>query len=103
MIKTPWYPIIYVRGYAGNDTEIENTAAEPYIVLKLSLPKLGNSGMPTHHEHRTAGEKAKIPKRRSPDISHEGLPKHVVGSIHSLSNPIPVADELGECPTTNRL
>jgi hypothetical protein len=38
-IEAPWFPIIYVRGYAGNDTEIEDTVAEPYMGFNLGSTK----------------------------------------------------------------
>ena len=38
-IEPPYYPIIYVRGYAGNDTEIEDTVAEPYMGMNLGSTK----------------------------------------------------------------
>lgn len=42
-IEAPWYPIIYVRGYAGNDTEIEDTVAEPYMGFNLGSTKFRQS------------------------------------------------------------
>ena len=38
-IEPPYYPIIYVRGYAGNDDEIENTVADPYMGFNLGATK----------------------------------------------------------------
>jgi pimeloyl-ACP methyl ester carboxylesterase len=38
-IESPFYPIIYVRGYAGNDTEIEDTVADPYMGFNLGSTK----------------------------------------------------------------
>jgi hypothetical protein len=38
-IEAPWYPIIYVRGYAGNDSEIEDTVAEPFMGFNLGSTK----------------------------------------------------------------
>jgi hypothetical protein len=38
-IEPPFYPIIYVRGYAGNDGEIEDTVAEPYMGFNLGSTK----------------------------------------------------------------
>lgn len=38
-IEPPWYPIIYVRGYAGNDAEIEDTVADPYMGFNLGSTK----------------------------------------------------------------
>lgn len=38
-IQAPYFPIIYVRGYAGNDDEIENTVADPYMGFNLGATK----------------------------------------------------------------
>lgn len=38
-LEAPWYPIIYVRGYAGNDSEIEDTVAEPFMGFNLGATK----------------------------------------------------------------
>ncbi len=29
MLKSPYYPIIYVRGYAGTHNAVENTVSTP--------------------------------------------------------------------------
>lgn len=39
MIKHPYYPIIYVRGYAGSQGEVENTVATPYVGFNLGSVK----------------------------------------------------------------
>jgi pimeloyl-ACP methyl ester carboxylesterase len=39
MFTPPYYPIIYVRGYAGNDSEIEDTVADPYMGFNLGSTK----------------------------------------------------------------
>lgn len=39
MLKPPYYPIIYVRGYAGTQTAVENTAATPYMGFNLGSTK----------------------------------------------------------------
>lgn len=36
----PYYPIIYVRGYAGSDDEIENTVSDPYMGFNFGSTKL---------------------------------------------------------------
>jgi hypothetical protein len=36
----PYYPIIYVRGYAGNQSEVEDTTADPYMGFNLGSSKL---------------------------------------------------------------
>jgi hypothetical protein len=38
-IDRPYFPIIYVRGYAGNDSEIDDTVAEPYMGFNLGSTK----------------------------------------------------------------
>jgi hypothetical protein len=38
-IERPYFPIIFVRGYAGNDSEIEDTVAEPYMGFNLGSTK----------------------------------------------------------------
>ncbi|MGA2799662.1 MAG: hypothetical protein ABSE63_18930 [Thermoguttaceae bacterium] len=37
--ERPFFPIIFVRGYAGNDSEIESTVAEPYMGFNLGSTK----------------------------------------------------------------
>lgn len=39
-IKPPYYPIIYVRGYAGNDDEIEDTVSDPYMGFNLGSTRI---------------------------------------------------------------
>jgi pimeloyl-ACP methyl ester carboxylesterase len=39
MIKRPFYPIIYVRGYAGTQGDIEDTTATPYMGFNLGATK----------------------------------------------------------------
>ena len=36
----PYYPIIYVRGYAGNEEEVENAVADPYMGFNLGATKV---------------------------------------------------------------
>ena len=38
--QRPYYPIIYVRGYAGSDDQIENTTADPYMGFNLGSTKI---------------------------------------------------------------
>ena len=40
MIEAPYYPIIYVRGYAGSRGEVEDTVATPYMGFNLGSTKL---------------------------------------------------------------
>jgi hypothetical protein len=40
MIKPPFYPIVYVRGYAGSQSEVEDTVATPYMGFNLGSTKL---------------------------------------------------------------
>ena len=39
MITPPFYPIIYVRGYAGSQGEVEDTVATPYMGFNLGSTK----------------------------------------------------------------
>jgi hypothetical protein len=39
-IEPPFYPIIYVRGYAGSQQEVEDTVATPYMGFNLGATKL---------------------------------------------------------------
>jgi hypothetical protein len=41
-IELPFFPIIYVRGYAGDNGEIEDTVAEPYGLCDFALAIIGN-------------------------------------------------------------
>ncbi len=34
-IEAPYYPIVYVRGYAATMSEIEDTVATPYMGFNL--------------------------------------------------------------------
>src|SRR5262245_37386494 len=40
VIEPPFYPIIYVRGYAGTDDEVEDTVSDPYMGFNLGSTKL---------------------------------------------------------------
>jgi len=40
MIKPPYYPIVYVRGYAGSQSEVEETVATPYMGFNLGSTKI---------------------------------------------------------------
>lgn len=50
-IEHPFYPIIYVRGYAMTQTEIDETVATPYMGFNLGATKLRQSwdGKVTRH------------------------------------------------------
>ena len=39
-IQPPFYPIIYVRGYAATMNEIEETVAAPYMGFNVGSTKL---------------------------------------------------------------
>ncbi len=34
-LEPPYYPIVYIRGYAGSDAEADDTAADPYMGFNL--------------------------------------------------------------------
>lgn len=38
-IKPPFFPIIYVRGYAGSESEVEDTVADPYMGFNIGSTK----------------------------------------------------------------
>lgn len=38
--EPPYYPIIYVRGYAGTDSDIEDTVSDPYMGFNLGSTRL---------------------------------------------------------------
>ena len=40
MIKSPYYPIIYLRGYAGSQGEIEDTVSTPYMGFNLGSTRI---------------------------------------------------------------
>lgn len=40
VLEAPFYPIIYVRGYAGNEDAVEETVATPYMGFNLGSTKL---------------------------------------------------------------
>jgi hypothetical protein len=39
-LEPPYYPIIYVRGYAGTDNEIEDTVSDPYMGFNLGSTRV---------------------------------------------------------------
>ena len=39
-IQAPYYPIIYVRGYAGSQGEVEDTVADPYMGFNIGSIKI---------------------------------------------------------------
>src|SRR4029077_10067954 len=39
-IESPYYPIIYVRGYAGTDSEVEDTVSDPYMGFNLGSTRI---------------------------------------------------------------
>lgn len=40
MSEAPWYPVIYIRGYAGTQGEVEETVADPYMGFNRGSTKL---------------------------------------------------------------
>jgi PGAP1-like protein len=40
IIEPPFYPIIYVRGYAGSDSEVEDTVSDPYMGFNLGATRI---------------------------------------------------------------
>ena len=43
MIEPPYYPIIYLRGYAGNQGEVEDTVSTPYMGFNLGSTRIRQS------------------------------------------------------------
>ncbi len=39
-IKAPYFPIVYVRGFAATMAEIEDTVADPYMGFNLGSTKI---------------------------------------------------------------
>ena len=39
-ITAPYYPIIYVRGYAGTDSDVEDTVSDPYMGFNLGSTRI---------------------------------------------------------------
>ena len=39
-MESPFYPLIYVRGYAGTQAAVEETVATPYMGFNLGSTKL---------------------------------------------------------------
>lgn len=39
-LEPPYFPIVYVRGYAGSDEEVEDTVADPFMGFNLGSTKL---------------------------------------------------------------
>ena len=40
MSAAPWFPIIYIRGYAGTQSAVEETVADPYMGFNRGSTKL---------------------------------------------------------------
>ena len=40
MLQPPYYPIIYLRGYAGSQTEVEDTVSTPYMGFNLGSTRI---------------------------------------------------------------
>lgn len=40
MFEAPFFPIVYVRGYAGTQAEVEDTVADPYMGFNLGSTKI---------------------------------------------------------------
>ena len=40
ILKHPFYPIIYVRGYAGSQGDVEETVADPYMGFNVGATKI---------------------------------------------------------------
>ena len=40
MIEPPYYPIIYLRGYAGTQGEVEDTVSTPYMGFNLGATRI---------------------------------------------------------------
>ena len=39
-LEAPYYPIIYVRGYAGSESAVEETVATPFMGFNLGSTKV---------------------------------------------------------------
>jgi hypothetical protein len=39
-ITAPYYPIIYVRGYAGTEGDIEDTVSDPYMGFNIGSTRI---------------------------------------------------------------
>ncbi len=39
LVKHPFYPIVYIRGYAGTQGEVEDTVADPYMGFNIGATK----------------------------------------------------------------
>src|SRR5579862_2155242 len=50
-IDPPFYPIICVRGYAGNDDEIADTVADPYMGFNLGSTQFRQQWQGSIHRH----------------------------------------------------
>jgi hypothetical protein len=40
VVKPPFYPIVYVRGYAATDSEVEDTVSDPYMGFNLGSTRI---------------------------------------------------------------
>jgi hypothetical protein len=61
-ITPPFYPIVYVRGYAATMEDIENTVATPYMGFNLGSTKI-------RQDHKNCSLSIRV----TVDSSEEGL------------------------------
>ena len=50
-IIAPYYPVIFVRGYAGNDDEIDDAISDPYMGFNLGATKFRQKWTGAVHRH----------------------------------------------------
>lgn len=82
-IEPPFYPIIYVRGYAGTDDEVEDTVSDPYMGFNLGSTRLRQTWTGETRRHYFESPVVRLMKDyRYRDVYSAGLD---MGPIEELS------------------
>lgn len=77
-IDAPFHPIVYVRGYAGSDAEVDDTAADPYMGFNLGATAIRQDWEGKVHRHFFESPLVRLMKDHGyQDIYHAGqeMPK----------------------------
>lgn len=69
----PFHPIVYVRGYAGNDAEVDDTAADPYMGFNLGATAVRQDWQGKVFRHFFESPLLRLMKEHDyQDIYHQG-------------------------------
>ena len=72
-MKHPYYPIVYIRGYAGSQGEVEDTVADPYMGFNVGATKVRQKWTGDVHRHVFESPLIRLMKDLGyRDVFHEG-------------------------------